>query len=160
MHDQRESQITWDSHWTLSYYIGIAEHCYRSYKCYIPETKVIQISDTVEFFPKLVHMPKTSSNDRLAAALEDLNEVLKHPHPNTPFLDKGTTTNDAISKLKQIFGPPKKDNNLPRVQEDVPTPRVIRNNQHPRVAQTRQRLEIIAEEPIIYPIGIVMQKRI
>ena len=41
-------------------------------------------------FQKLVQMPKTSSEDRLAAVLEDLKEVLKHPHPKTPFLDKGT----------------------------------------------------------------------
>ena len=112
----------------------------------------------VEFSPKLVQMPKTSSNNRLAVVLEGLNEVLKNPHPNTPFLDKGTTTSDAIYKLKQIFGPPKKDNNCPRVKEDVPTSRVIRNNQLPRVAQTRQRIETIAKEPIIYPIGTVIWK--
>ena len=125
----------------------------------MPTTKVIQISDTVEYFPHLVQMPKTSSNNRLSAVLENLNEVLKHPHPNTPFLDKGTTTNDAISKLEQIFGPSKKDNNLSRVQEAVPSPRVIINNQLPRVSQTRKRLETIAEEPIIYPIVIVIRKK-
>ena len=98
--DRPENQLAWDSHGTLSYYIGIAENHYRNYKCYIPKTKAIQISDTVEFFPKIVQTPKTSSNDRLAVVLEHLIEVLKHPHPNTPFLDKGTTTNYAISMLE------------------------------------------------------------
>ena len=46
---------------------------------------------------------------------------------------------------------PKKDNNLPRVTEDVPSSRVLRNNRLPRVAQTRQRLETIAEEPTLQP---------
>ena len=92
--------------------------------------------------------------------MEDSNEVLKHPHPQTPFLDKGTTTNNAISKVEKIFGPPREDNNLPRVQEDVPIPRVLRNIWLPKVAQTRQRLEAIDEEPTIYPIGTVVRKKI
>ena len=119
IHDRPENRGSWDSHGTLAYYIDIAENHYRNYKCYVPETHATRISDTVEFFPKLVQMPKTSSEDRLAAILEDLKEVLKHPHPKTPFLDKGTKTNDAITKLETIFGPPKKDNNnnRPRVIE-------------------------------------------
>ena len=126
IHDRPENRGSWDSHGTLAYYIDIAENHYRNYKCYVPETHVTRISDTVEFFPKLVQMPKTSSEDRLAAILEDLKEVLKKPHPKTPFLNKGTETNDAIAKLEKIFGPPQKDdnnnnNNRPRVIE---SPRV------------------------------------
>ena len=105
-------------------------------------------------------MPKTSSEDRLAAVLEDLHEVLKKPHPKTPFLDKGTSTNNAISKLEKIFASLGEDNNLPRVQKDVSFPRVLRNNRLPRVNQTRQRLETIAEEPTRYPIGTVIIKKI
>ena len=70
-----ENRGSWDSHGTLAYYIDIAESHYRNYKCYVPETHTTRISDTVEFFPKLVQMPKTSSEDRLAAILEDLKEV-------------------------------------------------------------------------------------
>ena len=37
---------------------------------------------TVEFFPKYVQMPETSSKDRFAAVLEDLVEIIKHKkHP-------------------------------------------------------------------------------
>ena len=51
-------------------------------------------------------MPKTSSADRLAIALEDISEALKHPHSKAPFLDQGIKINDAICKLKTIFHPP------------------------------------------------------
>ena len=38
------------------------------------------------------------------------------------------TIQTTMGHMLQIFGPPKKDNNLPRVIEDVPSPRVLRNN--------------------------------
>ena len=75
INDRPENQQTFDNHGALSYYIDLAEHHYRKNKCYIPETKAIRISNTVEFFPKLVQMPKISFDDRLAAVLEDLSEV-------------------------------------------------------------------------------------
>ena len=58
-------------------------------------------------------MPKTSSEDRLASATEDLIDILKKPHPPTPFLDQGTKTNDAIRKLREIF--------IPRQQNEAST---------------------------------------
>ena len=50
-------------------------------------------------------MPKISSEDRLASATEGLIEILKKPHPLTPFLDQGTKTNDAIRKLQKNYTP-------------------------------------------------------
>ena len=49
---------------------------------------------TVEFFPKYVQIPKSLSEYRLAATLEDLDHILKNSHPKQPFLDQGTPTND------------------------------------------------------------------
>ena len=103
-------------------------------------------------------MPKTSSEDRLAAVLEDLKEVLKHPHPKTPFLEKGTKTNDAITKLETIFEPPKKDNNN-NCTRVIESPRV---QQAPRMVKTtnQQQLQSIAKKPTIYPNGMVIRKKI
>ena len=53
-------------------------------------------------------MPKTSSEDRLARATEDLVEILQQSHPPTPFLDQGTKTNDEIQELQKIFKPRQK----------------------------------------------------
>ena len=67
-------------------------------------------------------MPKTSSEDRLAATLEDLGHILKNPHPKQPFLDQGTPTNDTIRKLREIFHPPQEDTAASRrVPETVAT---------------------------------------
>ena len=60
-------------------------------------------------------MPKTSSEDRLASATEDLIAMLKKPRPLTPFLDQGTKTNDAIWKLQEIFSPRQQNETSTRV---------------------------------------------
>ena len=87
------------------YFIGPAKHHYRNYNVYIPVTRGERTTDTIEFFPQHVQMPKTSSEDRLAQATENLVEILQKSHPPTPFLDQGTKTNDAIKELQKIFKP-------------------------------------------------------
>ena len=47
-------------------------------------------------------MPKTSSEDRLASATEDLIAILKKVHPPTPFLDQGTKTMMPFGNYKKI----------------------------------------------------------
>ena len=84
-------------------------------------------------------MPATSSEDRLTQVTQDLIEVLKTPHPKTPFLDQGDKTSDAMRQLQTIFKPPTTDetrqpHSFPRVQEPInPPPRVY----NPDVAQRR-----------------------
>ena len=138
---------------------------YQNYKCYIKETCAVQTAATVDFYPKHVQMLKTSSEDRLSAAFENVTEVLNDPHPCTPFLQEGTETYDAIQKLTKIFTyPPKRDaNTSPRVPETVryqtrvQPPRVARRTA-PRVSANKRRLETIAETE--HPIGTIIMRKI
>ena len=99
-------------------------------------------------------MPKTSSEDRLASATEDVVAILQKPHPPTPFLDQGTRTNDAIDKLREIFTPRQQNTESTRVPAWAAT-RVVGNpgedqQQHfntNRVA-TRVALPTITEDEI------------
>jgi hypothetical protein len=72
---------------------------YRNYNSYIPETRGIRTTNTIEFFPEKVEMPTTSSTDRLARVTEDLVKILQQPHPATPLLQQGTIVNDAMKQL-------------------------------------------------------------
>ena len=102
-------------------------------------------------------MLKTSSADRLAATIEDLNHILKNPHPKTPFLDQGTPTNDAIRKLNEIFNSPRSDATAsPRVRETDTLPRVARHAA-PRVNKNNKRLPTISEEPTPHPVGTIVE---
>ncbi|OEU11422.1 hypothetical protein FRACYDRAFT_245985 [Fragilariopsis cylindrus CCMP1102] len=104
-HERPQDRKTWANHGVKGYFIGPAKHHYRNYRVYIPATRGERTTDTIDFFPEHVQMPKTSSEDRLASVTEDLVAILQKPHPPTPFLDQGTTTNDAIDKLREIFTP-------------------------------------------------------
>ena len=96
-------------------------------------------------------MPQTSSENRLAATLEDLSAILKNPNGKTPFLQQGTPTNDAICKMAEIFYPPKSDAGAsPRVVETVRPPRVERHTA-PRVSEK--------EEPVQHPNGTIVRKK-
>ena len=107
------------------------------------KTGAIKISNAVEFFPHQITMPGTSTEDRLAAALDNLQAVLNKPHWKLPLILKGSETNDAIGKLKKIFELPKRAKTSPRVPietvEEDP-------NQPPRVRQ-----ETNENEPSLYP---------
>jgi hypothetical protein len=82
-------------------------------------------------------MPQTSSNDRLAAAIEEIVHVVKNkPRPAEPFLHTGEPTNAMLAQLCTIFAPATPqtpqlittNHAVPRVQatvtETVTAPRV------------------------------------
>jgi hypothetical protein len=48
-------------------------------------------------------MPHISSTDRLLMAAHDMNEALKHPHPDVPFYTIGDDTITALTTLSSIF---------------------------------------------------------
>jgi hypothetical protein len=111
----------WACHGIVGYYIGPAMNHYRNYNSYIPETRGIRTTHTLEFFPEKVEMPTTSTTDRLARATEDLVEILQQPHPATSFLQQGTTVNDAVQQLTEIFSPPNRN----ETAMAAPSPRVL-----------------------------------
>jgi hypothetical protein len=121
VHERAMERGAWACQGIVGYYIEPAMHHYRNYTSYIPETRGIRTTNTLEFFPDKVDMPTTSSTDRLARATENLADILQQPHPATPFLQQGTVINDAMEQLSKIFSPPT------RVETAmaVPTPRVL-----------------------------------
>ena len=138
IYDAPGDRGTYDKHGTVGYYVGPALKHYRNYTLYISETGGTRTGATVEFFPQHVQMPKTSSEDRLAIAMEDLTAILKeHPKPRAPFERFGNATNDAIRKMQESLSPKADDNSSARVVGNQ-LPRVD-GNQLPRVEQVNRR---------------------
>ena len=76
-------------------------------KLYTSEKKVIQTTNTIEFFPEKVE--DTATTDRLARATEDIFEILQATHPETSFPQQGTVINDAMEQLTKIFTSPNRN---------------------------------------------------
>jgi hypothetical protein len=93
VHERVMERGAWACHEIVRYYIGLAMNHYRNYNSYIPETRGIQTTNALEFFPEKVEMPATTTPERLARATEDLVATLQQPHPTTPFLQQGTIVN-------------------------------------------------------------------
>jgi hypothetical protein len=121
VHERAMERGAWACHGIVGYYIGPAMKHYRNYESYIPETRGIRTTNTLEFFPDKVDMPTTSTADRLARATENLVDILHQPHPATPLLQQGTVINDAMEQLSKIFSPP----TWVETAMAVPTPRVL-----------------------------------
>ena len=94
---------------------------YRCYRCYITKTNAERVSDTVQFFPKHVRMPQTSSADAAIRAAPELTSALQNPTPATPFHALSDQKLEALRQLSDLFSAA-----LPGVgggtQPDQPTP--------------------------------------
>ena len=58
-HERPQERGTWAEHGVKGYFIGQAKHHYRNYWVYIPATRGERTTDTIEFFPEHVQVPKT-----------------------------------------------------------------------------------------------------
>ena len=155
IHDRPDHRASWDDKGTEGFYIGPALEHYRNYRCYINGTNSIRTSDTVEFYPKDNPMPASSSSDRLHMILTDLLDVLRHPHPSSPFLRVGTELNDAIRAVQQLV-----KSSTPTAEQRDPAPTAAQHDPVPIVEQRDPTPPSTVLEPtVVYPIGTIIKKR-
>ena len=76
---------------------------YRCFKCYIPTTRLEQITDTVVFLPHNIKIPKTTPETLLQQAISDILKFLKTPLKHLPFIQKYSTTSEALKKVTSLF---------------------------------------------------------
>jgi hypothetical protein len=57
VHERAMEREAWACHGIVGYYIGPAMKHYRNYNSYIPETRGVLTTNTLEFFPDKVDMP-------------------------------------------------------------------------------------------------------
>ena len=80
-HKRAQERGTWADHGVRGYFIRSAKHHYRNYRVYILATRGERTTDTIEFFPEHVQMPKISSEDKIASATKNLIVIWKkHRH--------------------------------------------------------------------------------
>jgi hypothetical protein len=144
IHERPQQRRTFGDHGREGWYIGPAMHHYRHYTIFVTTTRGDRVSNTVAFFPTKVTMPKTSSQDRLAVAIEEITHVVTNkPHFAAPFIHMGEPINAMLAQLSDILTPATPQTpqplqtarGVPRVQ--VPAPETATA---PRVAAANTRV--------------------
>ena len=86
VHLRADKRASWNYHGQEAWYIGPSMEHYQCVKCYFPDTKATRDAETVEFFPKEVPFPKTTSEDYLLQSASDILAILKSPPKSLPYL--------------------------------------------------------------------------
>jgi len=71
---------SWGDETISGYYVGLAMHHYRNYKCYVPNTAGIHYTDTMYWPDDNKPLPNTNNTDKLH---------LEQPYPSIAFPNNG-----------------------------------------------------------------------
>ena len=72
IHKKSSQRSSWSYHATEGFYVGPSMHHYRCMRCYLPQTRTEIDSDTLEFIPTSVPVPKTTTESYLNQAVSDI----------------------------------------------------------------------------------------
>jgi hypothetical protein len=129
-HGKPAKRRTWAPYGQHGYSLGQSMHHYQCQNVYISSTASDQIVDTLEFSPHNSPMPQVSSTDILIMAANDMNNALKHPHPEVPFVHVRDDTTTVLTQLAEIF---KKKIQKPKSPELTHSPLKAAENKRPSV---------------------------
>ena len=150
VHTHPDKRASWELNGQHGWYVGPALNHYRCVKVYIPRTKSIITSDTVEFFPHSIPFPQVKLQDHLKQAASDIVSILATPPSTTvPTLEAGDETKNAILQLASIL---KRADKIPHLRDmtDKPLPRVIKPKAiTPTIATNRKDTEVMRPPSMI-----------
>ena len=96
---------------------------------------------------------------RVCFHIQDLTDILKHPHPAVSYLKQGTAINTGIKQLNDILGHTLRE--APADGPRVNTPKPPRVEKTKRPPATPPKVEPTQEtnKPKSYGIGTIIRKR-
>ena len=65
----------------------------------MPVTVIVIITATLQYTPKAFAYPKTTTEDYLQQAIEDIIEIMKDPPRKFPFFSYGDAAKNAINQI-------------------------------------------------------------
>ena len=103
VHDKPHNRGTWSPHGHEGWYVmpEILHYCFPT--SYIPKTAKERFSDTAEFPPATLTLPRISSKDVATHAAADLTHTLLNPNTTCPLTELGDKQKVALKKLAEIF---------------------------------------------------------
>ena len=102
IHERPDQRKTWDKHGLPGFMVNRAKDHFRSWQISVTSTGATRVSNAIELLPSKYTMPKTSSNDRIKVAFEEIAEALNNPKFREGFLN-GNKENEILNELVEIF---------------------------------------------------------
>ena len=104
VHSKPGKRASWSPHCNKAWYIGPAIDHYRNFKCFVPSTRSVIVSDTVDLFAHVKTIPTISNDEYVQQALMDILAVIQsEPKNNVPSLQYGERINDAIITISTLL---------------------------------------------------------
>ena len=103
VHEKTDNRTSWGYHVTLGWYIGPSLENYRCMQCYMPATSIVRITYTLRCILKGISFQKTTTEDYLHKAIEDIISIMKDSPKTLPFLSYGGATKNLINQISHIF---------------------------------------------------------
>jgi hypothetical protein len=132
----------------IGWYIGPAVHKYKHYTFYIPSTYREQEADMVEWKPRKVAFPETTTEDYLKQAVTDIATILQHtPKLRNIQLDYGDVTNNAWTHLADMLARAAAKPPIPQLQRDAQEQRVAQSSNAGNISNTQRVQQCDASSP-------------
>ena len=89
VHEKPGNQTSWGHHSTPGWYLCTFFDHYMCMQCYMPETGIVIITDTLQYIPKSFVFPKTTTEDYLQQSIGDIIAIMKNLPNTLRFLSYG-----------------------------------------------------------------------
>ena len=103
IYDRTNERPVWANHGSGGFNVGPVIHHFRNYVCYMSETKALQTSNTVDFFPTTCDDPTMTATETLSMIMTDLLAVLQTPQKTSPLFNSQTELATAITTIHTIL---------------------------------------------------------
>ena len=103
VHNKYGNFKSWGHHVTPGWYIGSSLEHYRCMQCYMPETGIVRITDTLKYISKAFSFSKTNTEDDLRQTIGDIIEIMKDPPKQFLFFPYGDATKNEINQIAHIL---------------------------------------------------------
>jgi hypothetical protein len=154
VHLKPNKRTSYSYHGEEGWYIGPSLEHYRCFKCYFPLTRSVRDADTIEFFPKTIPFPTTTTEDYLIQSTQDIIQLLKEPPKNLPFLQYGNETKNALIQISEIV---QKAVSKPKMSPIIPVTPSPPRVQTPSITPTPPRVQTPSITPTEVPPSPIKQ---
>ena len=106
VHDRPVDRGSWADRGTEGFFINKSDERHRNYKCCIPGTNGIRVSNTDEFFPTCCDVPQVEPMETIALMLNQLKELLQGSKQCDPQGGQAHALTQTLLEVQSLLGIP------------------------------------------------------